>query len=404
MKSRHRIWLAGVLLMAPLSALAQSASPTQAAHDDGKAFGAATNPTVQGSVNNGNVGNAPDYNGTSLPQSSYSDGNMYDAATAAAQNDQAAQVIGTSFPSRSTQPVSKSDSFLNTYWGVAANPNSVLPSFSGQYGDCITQPGGQGPPTTQMETCDQYSTLVNNTCTNTRDVEVQANPIYNCTVDSPTQPEACTVSHDVTTQTDDTYTCTATGPTQQQTCSIGRDVEVQQNNTYQCDRTRINVDEECDNDLTPTCTQTGICQSPLVTNGFSYVSGSGVYDCVASLDLPLTYTSGESLTLSNPTPLPMTVQIFQTTNANHGVLTYDCPTGMSPNSTYDITSCMTSAVAYFTSKGFPNSSTHQVSITAFDNTGSFPASSCQNLNETLATPVSCCTQAGGTWSNTCSLH
>jgi len=381
------------MLMFPMPVLAQSASPTQAAHDDGKSFGAATNPTVQGSVNNGNVNNAPDYNGTSLPQSQYSTGTMYDAATAAAQNDQAAQVIGTSFPKRSTQPVSKSDSFLNTYWGVAANPQSVMPAYSGQYGDCITQPGGQGAPTTQMETCDQYSTLVNNTCTDTRDVEVQANPIYNCTVDSPTQPETCTVSHDVTTQTDDTYTCTATGPTQQQTCSIGRDVEVQQNKTYQCDKTRNSVDEECDNVFTETCVQTGFCVNPLATNAVTFSGGL----CAAGMTIPASYTSSQgTLTLTNSSNESMSVWL--TPNGVSGSGKIDCAS-IAAKGQEDITSCVTGAQATWASKGYSYSGIGVV-MTGLQGT----AAACGNGTNALNLGTSCCTQAGGTWSNTCSLH
>ncbi|MDG3444544.1 hypothetical protein [Nitrospirillum amazonense] len=277
------------IFLAPTAVALAQTSNMKAGQD----FGQSMTGTAAGMVTNSTAGNVPNSGGDTSAQQAYTTGNMYDSATAAAQTDEAAQLIGTSFPERSKQPVSPDDAFLSTYWGIQSSPGSVLPTFSGQYGDCSTAAGGQAPASPQTTTCDDSVTLVDNYCTKTRDVEVAAYPVYACTVSSPTLPQQCRVVRNVQVAQNDEYSCTHSGLKSPTTCVVGVDVEVQANREYGCDKKRDYVSKTCDKYLVPgSCATMGWVQyaSTSGTSQIWAVTCDESNNCTYQNNADITYT------------------------------------------------------------------------------------------------------------------
>lgn len=180
-----------------LPAVAVAQQTQQDYHDQGKAFATTLNTNVSGiATNTGNTSLVPSYAGSSRPESSYVDGNMYDPAVAAAQDTStpqgnAASLIQGSFASRPNIPVNKTDPWLQPGNNAIANAPSAFSSLTGQYADC-TQSGGGTSTTTNLVTCDVYYTETNNTCSVGTDVTVIANWQYLCTETRNTYTQTCT--------------------------------------------------------------------------------------------------------------------------------------------------------------------------------------------------------------------
>jgi len=302
----------GLLTIALVMLPAAGQQPT--ARQDGKAFGGATSNLPGNALSQPDAaGTVPGYGGTDLSEKTYIHGNMYDAGVVDATNDEAAQLLKDSFQGRPSVPVGRDDPWMDNYWTVQNDPRSVVPDFTGQYGDCTSAPGGTSPPTDRIRACDEYTKIEGRSCNDTqivevdqdqtyrcqrtnerrpeecpmtRDVQVDQDPVYDCTVSSATAPQSCTMTRDVgvdsdpiyrcnvlsttrpeecrvtrqvATDADYIYSCAKSGEKSPSSCTIGRQIDVRADYTYSCKRTRDYQTKTCDVYYTAQCTSIGQC-------------------------------------------------------------------------------------------------------------------------------------------------
>jgi len=149
----------------------------------------------------------PSYTTSSPPETQYSSGNMFDAATLEAVDNEASQFIKNSYDKRPDFDIDKSTSPIFTKAKtIIDDPQAVIDNLVGRYGDCKQQ-GGDPLFSDDIRTCDEY-------------IEIS-----------------------------------------EQSCSVGRIIEVDKDYKYKCSSKRNYTTHTCDRTLTLSCQSQGTCAS-----------------------------------------------------------------------------------------------------------------------------------------------
>ena len=122
----------------------------------------------------------PGYTTSSPPQTQYDDGNMFDAATLEAADNEAAQFIKDSHDKRPDFDIDPDTSPIFTKsQAIIDNPQAVIDNLVGRYGDC-NQQGGDPLFNDDIRTCDEYIDISQQTCSVGRVIEVDTDYKYKC--------------------------------------------------------------------------------------------------------------------------------------------------------------------------------------------------------------------------------
>lgn len=174
-----------VIILASFICFASSAEDASNIKESAREIGKETLGKVQESTKRDivdtEVGKAINFQGTNLPETQYSHGNMYDAAKqkAADKDNLEAQITEKAFLRQKEYPITHKDSFLDKAKFASKNPEVYVDWLRGKYADC-KQEGGEEILAKDIKVCDEYKQLTEKSCIIGRKIQVEAKHKYEC--------------------------------------------------------------------------------------------------------------------------------------------------------------------------------------------------------------------------------